>query len=180
MYCGSSQPSPIFSTLVHSATDDGGFWDCEMMENVAVWNIWRPLQFLYNHCRWVLIPVRIFVSGNYNLGNKELLVLFADNWSSGQVSREMRNVMVWLRWEGVLLIKSGVIHSGRLLHPETGLLSPTNSVCRPASLPASLYHDHFRLLIKSEERKPAQDLIASVGGLFRQTIWLVHAAWSGI
>jgi len=88
----------------------------------------------------------------------------------------MRNVMVWLRWEGVLLIKSGVIHSGRLLHPETGLLSPTNSVCRPASLPASLYHDHFRLLIKSEERKPAQDLIASVGGLFRQTIWLVHAA----
>ncbi len=138
MYCGSSLPSPIFSTVVHSATGDGGLWDCEMMENVAVWNIWRPLQFLYNHCRWVLIPVRIFMSGNYNLGNKELLVLFANNWSSGQVSREMRNVMVGLRWEGVLLIKSGVIHSGRMLHPETGLSSPTNSVCRPASLPTFL------------------------------------------
>ncbi len=103
MYCGSSLPSPIFSTLVHSATGDGGLWDCEMMENVAVWNIWRPLWFLYNHCRWVLIRVRIFVSGNYNLGKKKLLVLFTDNWSSGQVSREMRNVMVGLRWEGVLL-----------------------------------------------------------------------------
>ncbi|CAK9871597.1 unnamed protein product [Sphagnum jensenii] len=43
-----------------------------------------------------------------------------------------------VRWEGVLLIKSGVMHSGRLLHPETGLSSPTNSVCRPASLPTFL------------------------------------------
>jgi len=153
MYCGSSLPSPIFSTPVHSATGDGGLWDCEMMENVAMWNIWRPLQFLYYPCRWVLIPVRIFMSGNYNLVNKELLELLADNWSSGQVSREMRNIMVGLRWEGVLLIKSGVIHSGRLLHPETGLSSPTNSVCLQASFLAcisSLYHDHFRLLVSCD------------------------------
>jgi hypothetical protein len=47
--------------------------------------------------------------------------------------------MVGLKWEGVLLIESGVNHLGRLLHPETGLSSPTNSVYRLASLPAFLF-----------------------------------------
>ncbi|KAH8971216.1 hypothetical protein BDL97_02G130500 [Sphagnum fallax] len=104
------------------------------------------------------------------------------------------------RWEGVLLIKSGVIHSGRLLHPETGLSSPTNSVCLQASFLAcisSLYHDHFRLLVllatlfcenfiwrwslqccslllntnQVRGKETRSSLIGSVGGLFRQTIW---------
>ncbi|CAM6008049.1 unnamed protein product [Sphagnum balticum] len=88
-----------------------------------------------------------------------------------------------VRWEGVLLIKSGVIHSGRLLHPETGLSSPTNSVYRPASLPVFLLCtmiisgfwfclQHYQ--VRGKETRSS--LIGSVGGLFRQTIWLMHAA----
>ncbi|CAM6043509.1 unnamed protein product, partial [Sphagnum compactum] len=103
-----------------------------------------------------------------------------------------------VRWEGVLLIKSGVIHSGRLLHPETGLSSPTNSVCRPASLPAfllcttiisgfwfcfqhcsviTLYGGglHSAVLFWNTDqvrgKETRSNLIGSVGGLFRQTIW---------
>jgi hypothetical protein len=39
----------------------------------------------------------------------------------------MRNVVVGLRREGVLVIECGGNHLGRLLHPEIGLSWPTNS-----------------------------------------------------